>query len=356
MQINPYLKLMADKQASDLFFSAGAPVNIKIEGKTSPVNDKPLPPGMVGQLAYRIINDDQKKTFEEGMELNFAISVKYIGRFRVHLYRQRGETAMVIRYIKSRIPSIEDLNLPTILKQLVVEAQGLVLLVGATGAGKSTTLASMIDHRNTTMAGHILTIEDPVEYLHPSKKSVVSQREVGLDTLSFANALISAKREAPDIILIGEIRDRETMQQLLAYADTGHLCLATVHASNANQTLDRIINFFPDSARPQLLQDLSQNLRAIVSQRLIPGIGGKHVPVIEILLKSPDIAGLIEKGDVGVLTGAIAKGAESGMQTFDQSLFELYSSGKISEHDALENAVFPDELALKFRNAKDGGG
>lgn len=342
---------MADKQASDLFFSTGAPVNIKIEGKTSPVIDKPLPPGMVKQLAYRIINDEQKKSFEEGMELNFAFSVEYIGRFRVHLYRQRGDTAMVIRYIKSRIPSIEDLNLPTILKQLVVKAQGLVLLVGATGAGKSTTLASMIDHRNTTMTGHILTIEEPIEYLHPQKKSVVNQREVGLDTLSFANALINAKREAPDVILVGEIRDREAMQQLLAYADTGHLCLATVHANNANQTLDRIIQFFPDSARPQLLQDLSANLRAIVSQRLIPGIGGKRVPAVEILLKSPEIAGLIAKGDVGSLTQAIAKSSEPGMQTLDQSLFALYESGKISEHEALENAVFPEELAKKFRHA-----
>ena len=286
------------------------------------------------------------------MELNFAISVKYIGQFRVHLYRQRGDTAMVIRYIKSRIPSIEDLNLPALLKQLVVEAQGLVLLVGATGAGKSTTLASMIDHRNTTMTGHILTIKEPIEYLHPHKKSVVNQREIGLDTLSFTTAFINAKREAPDVILIGEIRDRETMQQLLAYADTGHLCLATVHANNANQTLDRIIHFFPDSARAQLLQDLSANLRAIVSQRLIPGIGGKRVPAVEILLQSPDVAGLIERGDVSSLTSAIAESSKSGMQTLDQSLFELYNSGKISEHEALANAVFPEELAVKFGNAK----
>ncbi|MCH7882654.1 MAG: PilT/PilU family type 4a pilus ATPase [Proteobacteria bacterium] len=352
MQINPYLKLMADKQASDLFFSTGAPVNIKIEGITSPVNDKPLPPGMVNQLAYRVISEEQKKTFEETMELNFSISIEYIGRFRVNLYRQRGETAMVIRFIKSRIPSIEELKLPPILKQLVLEPRGLVLLVGSTGSGKSTTLASMIDYRNTTMTGHILTIEEPIEYIHQHKKSIVDQREVGIDTLSYANALKNAMREAPDVILIGEIRDRETMQQAIAYADTGHLCLSTLHANNANQTLDRIVNFFPDSAHHQVLQDLSLNLRAVVSQRLIRGIDGKRVPAVEILLKSPYIADLIEKGDVSALKDAIEKSSDSGMQTFDQSLFELYSSGKIDMEEALANADSRNNLAVKIRLAK----
>lgn len=349
MKVTPYLKLMADKQASDLFFSTGAPVNIKIEGVTSAINNQALPPGMVNKFAYSLISEEQKKTFEETMELNFSISIEYIGRFRVNVYRQRGETAMVIRYIKSRIPSIEELKLPALLKELVMEPRGLILLVGATGSGKSTTLASMIDHRNSTMTGHILTIEEPTEFIHQHKKSIVDQREVGTDTLSYANALKNAMREAPDVILIGEIRDRETMQQAISYAETGHLCLSTLHANNANQTLDRIINFFPDSAHHQLLQDLSLNLRAVISQRLLHGLDGKRVPAVEIMLKSPYISDLIEKGEVSLLKDAIEKSTESGMQTFDQSLFELYAAGKISEEEALKNADSHHNLALKFR-------
>lgn len=349
MDIALYLKLMTEKNASDLFFSTGAPVNIKVEGITSPLGDQPLPPGMVKALAYSIINDDQKKTFEETLELNLAISVHDVGRFRVNVYRQRGDVAMVIRYIKSRIPSIEELHLPATLKKLVMEPRGLVLLVGATGSGKSTTLAAMIDYRNSNMTGHILTIEEPIEFIHRHEKSIVDQREIGLDTLSYANALKNAMREAPDVILIGEIRDRETMQHAMAYAETGHLCLSTLHANNANQTVDRIINFFPDSAHHQLFLDLSLNLRAVISQRLVSGIDGKRVPAVEIMLKSPYISELIEKGDIDTIKEAMEKSPDIGMQTFDQSLYELYRAGKISTEEALANADSRTNLLLKIR-------
>ncbi|MBL4571694.1 MAG: PilT/PilU family type 4a pilus ATPase [Gammaproteobacteria bacterium] len=343
---------MAKENASDLFFSCGAPVNIKIEGITAPLGDSILPSGMVRTLAYSMINEEQRKSFEETLELNFGTSVKDTGRFRVNLYQQRGEVAMVIRYIKTQIPSIEELQLPLILKDLVSEPRGLILIVGATGSGKSTTLASMIEHRNSTKTGHILTIEEPIEFLHSHKKSIVDQREVGVDTLSYANALKNAMREAPDVILIGEIRDKETMQHAIAYAETGHLCLSTLHANNANQTLSRIINFFPQSAHHQLLSDLSLNLRAVISQRLIPGIGGKRVPAIEVMLKSAYISDLIEKGDVGGIKEAIEKSTETGMQSFDQCLFTLFKNGKIGEEEALNNADSRNNLALKFRLSK----
>lgn len=356
MDIAAYLKLMTERNASDLFFSTGAPVNIKIEGVTSPLGDQPLPPGMVKNLAYNIISDHHKKVFEETLELNFAISVHDIGRFRVNIYRQRGDVAMVIRYIRSRIPSIEELHLPAILKSLVMEPRGLILVVGATGSGKSTTLAAMIDYRNNNRTGHILTIEEPIEFIHRHKKSIVDQREVGIDTLSYSNALKNAMREAPDVILIGEIRDRETMQHAIAYAETGHLCLSTLHADNANQTLDRIVNFFPDSAHRQLFLDLSLNLRAVISQRLVYGIDGKRLPAVDIMLKSPYISELIEKGDIDTIKEAMEKSADIGMQTFDQSLYELYRAGKISTDEALANADSRNNLLLKirlFEGAKD---
>ncbi len=349
MDIAAYLKLMSEKNASDLFFSTGAPVNIKIEGMVSALGDQLLQPGAVKQLAYSIINDEQKKTFEESLELNLAISVHDVGRFRVNIYRQRGEVAMVIRYIKSRIPSIEELHLPAILKEFVMEPRGLILLVGATGSGKSTTLAAMIDHRNCNKTGHILTIEEPIEFIHRHKKSVVDQREIGQDTLSYSNALKNALREAPDVILIGEIRDRETMQHAIAYAETGHLCLSTLHANTANQTLDRIINFFPDSAHHQLLQDLSLNLQAVISQRLVPGVDSKRVPAVEIMVKSPYISELIEKGDIDGIKEVMERSSDVGMQTFDQSLYELYSAGKITMEQALDNADSRNNLLLKIR-------
>ena len=354
MEFSDYFKMMADQDASDLFFSTGAPVNIKIEGVTKPINNNSLLPGAVQTLANSILDNEQKKTFEETIELNFAITIPEVGRYRINLYRQRGDAAMVIRYIKNHIPSIEELHLPLLLQDLIMEPRGLILLVGATGSGKSTTLASMIDYRNNNRTGHILTIEEPIEFIHSHKKSIVDQREVGVDTLSYSNALKNAMREAPDVILIGEIRDRETMQQAIAYAETGHLCLSTLHANNATQTLDRILNFFPDSARHQLLVDLSLNLRAVVSQRLIPGTTGKRVPAVEVMLHSAFIANLIEKGDIDSLKSAIEQGKGFGMQSFDQSLFELIQQGKISEQQGLDNADSKNNLSVKIRLASGG--
>ncbi len=354
MDIVPYLKLMVQKNGSDLFFSTGAPPNLKAEGHTMPIGDTPMAQGMVRKLAYSIMNDEQVKEYERTMEGNLAISISGLGRFRVNVFRQRGDVAMVIRYIKGNIPSIEDLNLPQKLKELIMEPRGLVLVVGSTGSGKSTTLASMIDHRNNSTTGHILTIEDPVEFLHTHKKSVVDQREVGLDTLSYEMALKNAMREAPDVILIGEIRDRQTMQHAIAYAETGHLCLSTLHANNANQALDRIINFFPDTAHRQLYMDLSLNLRAVVSQRLIKSTDGQRVPAVEIMLLSTFVSELIQKGDIHAVKEAMEQGTERGMQTFDQALYKLYKSGQISLENALANADSRNNLSLKIRLDESG--
>lgn len=349
MEVYPYLKLMVEKGASDLFFSVGAPVNIKIEGITQPVHMQVLKPDSVKALAYSFMNGGQMSEFESTQELNLAISVQQIGRFRVNVYVQRGEVAMVVRYIKSTIPSIENLGLPLLLKQLVLETRGLVLLVGSTGSGKSTTLAAMIDYRNQHATGHILCIEDPIEYVHHHMKSIVDQREVGIDTDSYSTALKNAMREAPDVIMIGEIRDRETMQHAIAYAETGHLCLSTLHANNANQAIDRIINFFPEDARNQLLMDLSLNLKAFISQRLIPGIDKKRVPAMDVLLNSPYVSDLIHKGRIDEIKSAMAKSVDQGMCTFDQSLFQLYKAGKISEEEALRNADSRNDLGLQIR-------
>ncbi|MEJ2529086.1 MAG: PilT/PilU family type 4a pilus ATPase [Gammaproteobacteria bacterium] len=354
MDIVPYLKLMVQKNGSDLFFSTGAPPNLKAEGHTMPIGDNPMAVGMVRKLAYSVMSDDQIKEYEKTMECNLAISISGLGRFRVNVYRQRGDVAMVIRFIKGKIPSIEDLNLPQILKELIMEPRGLILVVGSTGSGKSTTLASMIDHRNNNTTGHILTIEDPVEFLHTHKKSVVDQREVGLDTLSYETALKNAMREAPDVILIGEIRDRQTMQHAIAYAETGHLCLSTLHANNANQALDRIVNFFPDSAHRQLYMDLSLNLRAVVSQRLIKSIDGQRVPAVEIMLLSTFVSELIQKGDIHAVKEAMEHGTERGMQTFDQALYKLYKAGQISLENALGNADSRNNLSLKIRLDESG--
>jgi twitching motility protein PilU len=353
MDILPYLKVMVEKDASDLFFSVGAPVNIKIEGQTAPLGSEPLPHGSVRKLAESVLSDTQLREFDTTLELNTAISRESLGRFRVNLYRQRGEVAMVVRYLRSRIPSIEELNLPPILKDLVMQPRGLILVVGSTGSGKSTTLASMIDYRNQNLNGHILTIEDPIEYMHTHKKSIVDQREIGIDTLSYANALKNAMREAPDIILIGEIRDRETMQSAIAYADTGHLCLSTLHSNNANQTLDRIINFFPETAHQQLHLDLGLNLKAIVSQRLVIGVDNKRLPAMEIMISSPYVAELIQKGEVEHIRDAMKQSEGEGMQTFDESLFDLYQRGLISMEEALQNAESRNNLGLKIRLSND---
>jgi len=349
MDITPYLKLMVDKSASDLFFHVGAPVNIKIGGVVRPIGNKVLGPGQVREIAYSVMKDDQIKEFEHEWELNFAIPLHGVGRFRSNVFKQRGEVSMVIRFIRGDIPQVEELGLPTILRQLVMEKRGLLLLVGATGSGKSTTLAAMIDHRNSSAPGHILTIEDPIEFTHQHKKSVVGQREVGIDTHSYENALRSAMREAPDVILVGEVRERDVMKFVLTFSETGHLVMSTLHANNANGALERIVNFFPEEARPQLLMDLSLNLRAIISQRLIRGLNGGLVPAVEILLNTPYIADLIQKGKIDYVKDAMEQATESGMITFDQSLFKLYKEGKISRDEAIKNADSKNNVGLQIR-------
>ena len=348
MNLQPYLKLMAERGGSDIFFTTGAPVSMNIEGKMHPIGKTPLEPGMAKDIAYSVMDENQKMGFEATMEMNLGMSLKDIGRFRINIYTQRGEVSMVIRYIKSDIPSIDDLNLPEKLKELVCYRKGLVLVVGATGSGKSTSLASMIQHRSQSMPGHILTIEDPIEFTFNHNKSIVGQREVGLDTLSYENALREAMREAPDVIMIGEVRDRETMEAAIQYADTGHLCLSTLHSVNANQTLDRILSFFPPDSRNQILMDLSLNLQAIVSQRLVTGLKGKRVAAVEILINSPYISELIRKGDFHEIKAIMEKGEADGMQTFDQSLYQMFQDGKIDIQTALSYADSRSNLEWKI--------
>ena len=348
MNLHPYLKLMAERGGSDIFFTTGAPVSMNIEGVMHPIGKTPLEPGMTKELAYSIMDENQKMGFEATMEMNLGMSLKEVGRFRVNIYTQRGEVSMVIRYIKSDVPSLDKLNLPPNLKDLVCLRKGLVLVVGATGSGKSTSLASMINYRSENMPGHILTIEDPIEYMFDHKRSIVGQREVGLDTLSYENALREAMREAPNVIMIGEVRDRETMEAAIQYADTGHLCLSTLHSVNANQTLDRILSFFPPDARNQILMDLSLNLQAIISQRLVVGVDGKRVAAIEILVNSPFISELIRRGDFHEIKDVMEKGEADGMQTFDQSLYELFQQGKIDIKTALSYADSRSNLEWKI--------
>lgn len=356
MDIIPFFKLMADKGASDLFFSVGTAPHIKIEGKTVPIGTAVISSSQMHEIVESLLNDVQKKEFDSTMELNMALSLDGVGRYRINLFRQRGEVAIVVRYIKGKIPSIDELHLPPVLKDVVNEQRGLVLVVGSTGSGKSTTLASMIDYRNQNFPGHILTIEDPIEFTHDHKESIVDQREVGIDTLNYDNALKNAMREAPDVILIGEIRERNTMKHAIAYSETGHLCLSTLHANNANQTLERIVNFFPEDAKQQLLLDISLNLRAIISLRLIPGIEEKRVPAVEVLLNTPHIADLIEKGKVDEIKEAMEKSREQNMQTFDQAILDLYFDGKISLENAIRYADSKNNVRLKIRlseNASD---
>lgn len=356
MDITPYLKLMVDKEASDVFFYVGAPVHIKIGGVVRAVGNKPLASGGVREIAYSVMKDDQIKDFEHHWESNFAIPLAGVGRFRANVFRQRGEVAMVVRYIKGEIPQVEELGLPAILKKLVMEKRGLVLMVGSTGSGKSTTLAAMIDHRNMSVPGHILTVEDPIEFTHTHKKSIIGQREIGIDTHSYEEALKSALREAPDVILIGEVRSRDVMKYALTFAETGHLCLSTLHSNNANGALERIVNFFPEDARDQLLMDLSLNLRAIVSQRLIKKVDGGLVPAVEVLLNTPYVADLIQKGKIDYVKDAMEQGTESGMKTFDQALFELYKEGKISREEAIKNADSRNNVSLQIRLSEGMGG
>jgi twitching motility protein PilU len=354
IDITPVLKFMVEKNGSDLFFSTGAAIHIEVEGRTLPVNNQLMNSGMVQEIAYALMNKDQIREFEETLEMNFAIGKTGLGRFRVNVFRQRGEVAMVIRHIKSEIPSFETLGLPSVLRELITRQRGLILVVGSTGSGKTTSLASMIDYRNETSTGHILTLEDPIEFIHSHKKSIVDQREIGIDTLSFDNGLKNAMRQAPDVILIGEVRDMEGMKQALAYAETGHLCLATLHANNANQAIERVISFFPPEGKSGLLLGLSLNLVAIVSQRLVPGTQSKRVAAVEVLINIPYISDLIQKSKLEEIKEVMANNNDIGMCTFDQSLFRLHSAGKINEENALVNADSRNDLSLKLRFAAEG--
>lgn len=348
MNLQPYLKLMSEQHASDMYFTTGAPVSVRIDGLMRPVGKSMLTPGMTKKLAYDLLTPSQIQEFEKNLEMNMGMSYTDLGRFRVNIYMQRGEVSMVIRYIKADIPTIEELGLPKIYKQMINQKKGLVLVVGATGMGKSTSLASMIDHRNETDTGHILTVEDPIEFMFHHKKSIVGQREIGLDTLSFDNALREAMRETPDLIMIGEARDSDTMQSALRYADTGHLCLTTLHATNANQTLDRVINFFPNEAHNQILMDLSLNLNAILAQRLVPSIDGTRVAAVEVMINTPYISQLIRDAAFSDIKEVMEKNAEEGMKTFDQSLYDLFKEGKIDLKTALANADSSSDLEWKI--------
>jgi twitching motility protein PilU len=344
------LAMMVQKKGSDLFITAGFPPAIKVDGKVTPVTAQALSPQHTLELAHSAMNDKQAATFEETKECNFAISPAGIGRFRVNAFMQQGRTGLVFRTINTSIPKFEDLGLPSTLKDIGMTKRGLVLFVGGTGSGKSTSLAAMIGYRNENSYGHIITIEDPVEYVHDHKNCIVTQREVGVDTDSWEAALKNTLRQAPDVILIGEIRDRETMEHAIAFSETGHLCMGTLHANNSNQAMDRIINFFPEERRPQLLMDLSLNLKAVVSQRLLPAREGKgRVAAVEILLNSPLISDLIGKGEVHEIKEIMKKSRELGMQTFDQALFDLYEAGKISYEDALRFADSMNEVRLQIK-------
>jgi twitching motility protein PilU len=344
------LRAMLSKKASDLFITAGFPPAFKVDGKMTPVSNQTLTPQHTADLVRAMMNDKQAAEFEETKECNFAVAPAGIGRFRVNAFVQQARVGMVMRTITTTIPKMDDLKLPQVLKDIVMSKRGLIIFVGGTGSGKSTSLAAMIGYRNENSYGHIITIEDPVEYVHDHKNCVVTQREVGVDTLSWEHALHNTLRQAPDVILIGEIRARETMEHAVAFAETGHLALATLHANSTNQALDRIINFFPEERRAQLLMDLSLNIRALVSQRLIPTKEGKgRRAAIEILLNSPLIQDQIFKGEVHEIKGTMSKSRELGMQTFDQALFDLYEEGAISYEDALRNADSVNELRLRIK-------
>ena len=347
-KLENYLMLMVECGASDMFLSVGARPNLKIEGKTMATDDSPLDAEAMSEMVFSILDDEQRTTFEDELELNMALDLPDIGRFRVNIYRQRGNIAMVARHIKQIIPSIEELGLPQTLKSLIMEKRGLILIVGATGSGKTTTLASMLDHRNNNETCHILTIEDPVEFLHDHKMSVVDQREVGIDTLSYSQALKSALREAPDVIMIGEIRDAETMQHALHFAETGHLCLATLHASNTSQAIERIINFFPLEFQKRVMHDISLQLRAIVSQRLIESRSARRAVAVEILQNTANIADLIRSGNMSEIKQVMHKHAPEGSLTFDQSLYDLYKNKKITAEDAVAYADSKHDLRLRI--------
>ena len=345
MIITPLLQLAASKHASDLFFSVGAPVNIKIEGITMPVNAQILDADVVKRIAYELMSPKQIAEFESEMEMNMSFRADGIGNFRVNIFRQRGDIAIVARFIKAHIGSSEELHLPEILKGLIMEKRGLVLVVGATGSGKSTTLASMIEHRSNTTGGHILTIEEPIEYIFRHGRSIVNQREIGTDTRSYEKALSSGMREAPDVLMIGEVRERETLKHALIFAQTGHLCLATLHANNSYHALNRMVNFFPYDARRGVLADLSMCLRAVISQRLVRNVQGKQVPAVEILLNTTLIADQIKNDELDKIRESIEKSVSTGSQTFEQDLYRLFKRGEITKEEAMRNADSASNLS-----------
>lgn len=351
MALIKYLQILAKHDGSDLYLSTGAPPSAKFQGTLKPLGKEPLKPSQIAQLIESVMDDDQKKEFEQELELNMAISLPTGGRFRLNMFRQRNEVSLVARNIVTDIPRFDDLGLPQVLKKVILAKRGLILFVGGTGSGKSTSLASLIDHRNTNVPGHIITIEDPIEFVHTHKRSIINQREVGVDTKSFKAALKNTLRQAPDVILIGEIRDQETMEHALAFAETGHLAISTLHANNANQALDRIINFFPEERHKQLLQDLGLNLQAIVSQRLVPTVDGKRVAAVEVLLGNKTIQDLVFKGDTDGIKEIMSKSENLGMQTFDAALFKLFEAEKISLEEALKNADSENNLRLRIKLA-----
>lgn len=347
-QLTNYLRYMVENEGSDLYLTVAAPPSVKIHGNMVSICSTPFACGEVDKIAQGIMSADQRHKFESRPEMNMALALPGVGRFRVNIFRQRAETGMVIRHIKSIIPSMDELGMPPMLKQLCLEKNGLLLFVGGTNTGKSTSLAALMDYRNTHCSGHIISVEDPIEYLHMHKKSIVNQREVGIDTDSYEDALRNTLRQAPDVILIGEINSRETMQHAITFSETGHLCLSTLHANNAHQALERIINFFSIEHRERRLLDLSLNLRAIISQRLIPSVQGKRVAAFEILLTTPLVKDYILRGSISEIDELISRSEEVGMQSFDNALYQLYTSGKITEDNALQYASSRNNLRLKI--------
>jgi len=354
MEFEKMLNILSNEDGSDLYLATGAPPSAKFQGTLKTLHDDKFKPGEVAAIAESIMDEEQKAAFEHDLEMNLAISISGVGRFRINIFRQRNEISIVARNIKVEIPKFSDLRLPEVLKEVIMTKRGLVLFIGATGSGKSTSLAALIDHRNESTSGHIITIEDPVEFVHRHKKSIVNQREVGVDTRSFHAALKNTLRQAPDVILIGEIRDRETMEHALAFAETGHLAISTLHANNANQALDRIINFFPEDRRPQLLNDLGNNLKSFISQRLIPTVDDGRCAAVEVMMGTLTIRDMIKKGEFGLLKDVMEKSKSLGMQTFDGALFDLAKEGRITEEEAIKNSDSATNLTLKFKLDKGG--